>query len=475
MDLLFYPEFIELLPLWLVTAGALGLLFHEAMLRESGRALSASVSVVFALAACAAAVWRLLEIGPGRIRLFEGTVLFDEFAAGMQLVSAVSALVAILFSARYLRDERAVTGEYYALIFLAAAGMMTMALAAELLTLFIGVELASLAAYVLAGYFRVREASLEAALKYYLPGIFAAGLLLFGSAAAFGAAGDTFYASIRLAAGKPGTQGLLALAGALLLAGFSFKAALAPFHAWAPDVYDGAAAPVSSFLATGIKAAVFAALARLFAEVFDAVPWRTAFIGLALLTMTVGNLGALMQKSVKRMLAFSSVAHAGYILTAFVVVDLVPTYNFYHGLFFYLLAYTLITGGAFGILAWAAREGETGLDLDDLAGIGRRFPYMGLAMAVFMFSLAGFPPTAGFFGKYFVFKLVVDGGYPWLAVLGVLNSFLAAYYYIRVVAVFYMRGEPAGAAERNAPAFAYSLAALGCTVGALVLGFLRLY
>jgi NADH-quinone oxidoreductase subunit N len=433
-------ELIDLLPLWLVTAGAIGLLFNEAVMKEGGRHLAPYLAILFTAAALAFGVNTVIDVGSERHVLFHGSVVVDWFSATLVCISVLSALLAILFSVQYLKQERAVTGEYYALILLAVAGMITLVVAAEFLTLFVGVELVSLAGYVLAGYFRVRERSIEAALKYYLPGIFATGFLLFGIATVYGASGSTFFSEIyaKLEISSMDSM-VLGLAAVLLLSGFAFKVAVAPFHAWAPDVYDGAAAPVTAFLSTGVKAAAFAGLARVFLSVFK-MPgtWLEAFAILSVLTMVVGNVGALVQKSVKRMLAYSSVAHAGYVLIAFTAVKRVDASEFQHAVAVYMLAYTLMTGGAFGLLAYAGREGEKRTDLIDLAGMSFQRPWMAITMSVFMFSLAGFPPTAGFFGKYFIFKLAVENGYVWLAIAGVLNSFLSAYYYLRVVVYMFM-------------------------------------
>ncbi|MBW7857927.1 MAG: NADH-quinone oxidoreductase subunit N [Leptonema sp. (in: Bacteria)] len=390
----------------------------------------------------------------------------------------LSTVLTILFSADYLKQERAVTGEYYALLMLATAGMITLIVASEFLTLFVGLELVSLAGYVLAGYFRTRERSIEASLKYFLPGVFATGLILYGIATLFGATGSLSFQQI--SATLTTSQGqfyAIATAAVLILAGFSFKVAVAPFHAWAPDVYDGAAAPVSVVLSTGVKAAAFAALLRMFIEAFNFPgTWIGAFATLSVITMILGNVGAFLQKNVKRMLAYSSVAHAGYVVIAFTTVKIASADYIYHSVAVYMLAYTLMTGGAFGLLGYLGnlgQKGETRTDLADLAGLARTAPWVAVVMAVFMFSLAGFPPTAGFFGKYYVFKLAIENNYVWLAVLGVINSFLSVAFYLRVIVYMFMEPQVEKPVVSKPPVLVVS-ALLICVIGIFVAGFLPL-
>lgn len=466
-------ELIDLLPLWIVIAGALSLLFNEILLKEPGRHFSPYLALAFSLVGFVLSLMNLFSIGGEKIVLFQGTVLVDWFANALIAVSLLSTVLTILFSSDYLRQERAVTGEYYALVMLATAGMITLIVATEFLTLFVGLELVSLAGYVLAGYFRVRERSIEASLKYFLPGVFATGLILYGIATLFGATGSTSFQEI--SATLTTSQGqfyAVATAAVLILAGFSFKVAVAPFHAWAPDVYDGAAAPVSVVLSTGVKAAAFAALLRMFIEAFNFPgTWIGAFAVLSIITMILGNVGAFLQKNVKRMLAYSSVAHAGYVIIAFTAVKIASADYVYHSVAVYMLAYTLMTGGAFGLLGYLGQKGETKTDLADLAGLARSAPWVAVVMAVFMFSLAGFPPTAGFFGKYYVFKLAIENNYVWLAVVGILNSFLSVYFYLRVIVYMFMEPQNERPQLMKPSLFLIS-ALLLCVVGIFVAGFL---
>ncbi len=462
------------MPLWIVIAGALFLLLLEVVLKEEGREIAPVLTGTFLVLSLSSTFHLLSSRGmPGA--LFHGTVVVDLYSLTLQGICLLSALLTCVFSSWYLKQEKAVTGEYYALLLLAVAGMFTLVLAAEFLTLFVGLELMSLSGYVLAGYFRVKERSTEAALKYFMLGVFASAFLLYGISLLYGASGTTRFPELRhfLEQGNTGSL-FVELGAALLLVGFGFKVALVPFHGWAPDVYDGAAAPVSAFLSTGVKAAALGALVRLFAEAFGLQGnWSLGFAVLAVLTMVIGNFGALVQSSVKRMLAYSSVAHAGYLAVGLAAASLAPADEVERGAAFYLLAYTLMTAGAFGWVAWAAGKGETKTDFEDYRGLGLKQPWMGLMMAVFMFSLAGMTPTAGFFGKFYLFKLAVEHGLIWLVIVAVLNSFVSAYYYLRVVAFLFMKP-----LEGKEPPLITSTAGLRaafllCAAGSLIVGFLK--
>jgi NADH-quinone oxidoreductase subunit N len=443
-------------------------------LKEGGRKIAPLLTGTFLVLALASNFQLLTLKGmPGS--LFHGAVVVDLFSLTLQGICLLSALLACVFSSRYLASEKAVTGEYYALLLLAVAGMFTMVLASEFLTLFVGLELMSLCGYVLAGYFRVKERSTEAALKYFMLGVFASAFLLYGIAILFGVSGTTHFPELRHFLEQGNNSSILVGLGvAFLVVGFGFKVALVPFHAWAPDVYDGAPGPVSAFLATGVKAAAFGAFARLFAEAFG-LPggWSFAFGVLAILTMTLGNLGALAQGSVKRMLAFSSVAHAGYLMVGLAAASSAPADQTERAVAFYLLAYTLMTAGAFGWLSWASGKGETKTSFEDLKGLGLKHPWLGLTLTIFMFSLAGMTPTAGFFGKYYLFKLAVDQGMVGLAIVAVLNSFVSAYYYLKVVAYLYMK--PVDKTEPATLPFSWEMgtALFLCALGSLVAGFLK--
>jgi NADH-quinone oxidoreductase subunit N len=345
----------------------------------------------------------------------------------------------------YLEREQLLWPEYYALVLFAAAGMLWLAGADDMMVLFLGLEVMSVAVYVLAGFNRRSAASAEAGLKYFLIGAFASAFLLYGIALVYGATGTTSMTAAGAGLAR-GPLPLMAIAGlGLFLIGFAFKVAAAPFHMWAPDVYDGAPTPVTGFMATGVKVAGFAALARVLAVVFGAHAdvWGPALAGIAVLSMLIGNLVALNQRSLKRLLAYSSVAHAGYLLAA-----LVPGNDIAGAATLtYLFAYAVTSLAAFGLLTVLGRDGEREVTLDSIAGLSQRRPWMALALAVCMLSLLGFPPTFGFIGKWQILNALLSSGHNVLAVAIVLTSVLSAGYYLPVIMAAYMRPAAADAPE----------------------------
>jgi len=337
-------------------------------------------------------------------------------------------------------------GEYYTLLLFSVTGMMLMAQAADLIVVFLAWELLSIPLYVLAAFARPKAESEEAGLKYFLLGAFATGFVVYGTALVFGATGSTNLAAI-VAFASDGTPGLLlSIGAALILVGFGFKVAAVPFHMWTPDVYQGAPSAVTAFMSSGAKIAGFAALLRVFATAFPSIATDMTgiFWALAALTMILGNVIAIAQTNIKRLLAYSSIAHAGYILMAFVPYgnpEVAPV-SIAAGLF-YLVAYALMNFGAWGVVIALEKESGQGLELNDYAGLARKHPALAAAMTVFMLSLIGLPPTLGLVGKIYLFRAVIDGGFYGLAVIGVLTSLISAYYYLRVVVIMYMRdGEP---------------------------------
>jgi len=475
------PELTALLPLWFVVAGAVVLLLLEMFSKEDGRKILPIVAVTFLVLASGSAFSLLSRQGmPGT--LFNRSVVVDLYSVTLQAVCLLSALLTVIFSSAYLKREKAVTGEYYALILLATAGMIVLVSASEFLTLFVGLELMSISGYVLAGYLRIKEQSTEAALKYFLNGVFSSAFLLYGIAILYGVSGTTHFPELRIFLEKNmntfvngfNPAVFVQLGAALLLVGLGFKVALVPFHGWAPDVYDGSPAPVSAFLSTGVKAAAFGIFARLFTEVFGVPgPWTIALCVLAVLTMTLGNFSALGQSNLKRLLAYSSVAHAGYLAVGLAAAVGNPADSVERALAFYLLTYTFTTAGAFGWIAWASGKGESQNSFQDYQGLGYRRPWMGITLSIFMFSLAGMTPTAGFFGKYFLFKLAVDNGIIWLTVIAVFNSFISAFYYLRVVMVLYSKPEQSRSAVLLPVSVGLFFAFFLCALGALTEGFLK--
>ncbi len=393
-------------------------------------------------AAAVLAAWRSGTTGEP---LFFEMVVWDRYALFVASVILLGALLVLLLSLETRRRDGAETGEYYALVLFAATGMVLMAQAVHFIMIFLGLEILSISVYVLVGLPRHERRANEAALKYVLLGGFASGFFLYGLTFLYGAAGSLSMTAMAsyLGTGERVFNSYLLLGTALVLVGFAFKLALVPFHLWAPDVYEGAPTPITAYMAVGVKAAVLAALVRTFWEALPAVVphWTTALWILAAVTMTVGNVMALVQQSVKRMLAYSSIAHAGYLLVAVVAGSPAGV----TALLVYLLAYTVMNVGAFGVMAAGQKDRSGGELLQDFEGLGFRSPLVGAVMALFLFSLAGIPPTAGFLGKLLVFSAAVEAGYTWLVVLAVINSVVAAYYYLRVVIAIYRRSEAADA------------------------------
>lgn len=367
---------------------------------------------------------------------FQNTLRADRFGLFFTLVICAAAALTLVMSVEYLREHDLPAGDYYALVLLSTCGMVFMALANDLMVIFIALEVMSVGVYVLSGMLRGDARSIEAAMKYFLLGAFASGFLLYGIAFLYGATGTTQLDGIAEAIARDGL-GTMALLGVVFVTvGFGFKVALVPFQGWTPDVYEGAPTPVTAFMAVGVKAAAFAALVRVFGTSLEsaAVDWTGILEVLAVLTMTVGNVAAIAQRSVKRMLAYSSIAHAGYALVGLVA----NTPEGGGAVLFYLAVYTAMNVGAFAVLVALGRRGEPNDDLEAMAGVGLRQPILGLSMTVFMLALAGMPPTAGFAGKFYLFSAAIDSGHVMLAVVGVLNSLISVYYYLGVIVQMYM-------------------------------------
>jgi len=400
---------------------------------------------------------------------FGGMVVVDGFSNFVSLLLLASGLIGIGLSFDYLKRTGVEGGEYYVLLLFSISGMMLMGMSSDLVMIFLALELLSIPLYVLAGIAVPRESSEEAAIKYFLLGAFASGFLLFGTALVYGANGSTSLQAIVAAIQANQYDPALMLAGAaLILVGLGFKVAVAPFHMWTPDVYQGSPSAVTAFMAVGAKTAGFAAILRVFVLAFPALAIDIAPVmwGLAALTMILGNFVAIAQKNIKRLLAYSSIAHAGYIMMALVPYgqEGVAASSIASALF-YLVAYALTNFAAWAVVISLERANEGGLNLDDYAGLGRKHPALAAVMAVAMLSFTGVPPTLGFVGKFFLFRTVMEGGYIGLALIGVLTSLVSAYYYLRVVVIMYMRdGEPEVRSEPWLQAMAY-----GSAIGVVVL------
>ncbi len=404
--------------------------------------------------------------------IFNGMISVDKFSHGFAVVFMIAAGLTVLLSLNSLEGSSLLVSEYFALIIFATVGMNLMAASAHLLTLFLGVETLSVSLYILAGFRRTDKFSLEASFKYFLLGAFASAFLLYGIALVYGSVGSAKLSAIAEAiSGANGSAiaspGLFTAGLVLMVVGFGFKIALAPFHAWAPDVYEGSPTPIAAFMATGSKAAGFAALMRVViaSGMMSNIDWQQVMWVIALATMTIGNIVALRQENVKRMLAYSSIAHAGYILVGVLANSELGS----SAVLFYLLSYTFMNLGAFGVIAFMARGERDNITLQDLRGFAYRHPLIAVAMSIFMFSLAGIPLTAGFISKFYVFLAAVQSGYLWIVILGVINSMISLYYYLGVVVQMFMHRN-----EEEKPAFdplpAVALALFIAAFGTLNLG-----
>ncbi len=371
---------------------------------------------------------------------FAGSVLFDNFATFFSMISLIAAGLTILMSDDYLKREGFPVSEFYPLILFTTAGAMWMASGTDMMTIFLGLEVLSVSLYVLAGFFRDQPKSNEAGLKYFFLGAFSTGFLLYGVALLYGVTGTTNVAGIAayVQAHPDSVMNTMFIAGGLLLlVGFLFKVAAAPFHMWTPDVYQGAPTPITAFMSAGPKAAAFAALMRVTIVGLDGLQSEltSLFWVLAVLTMTVGNFIALNQKDLKRMLAYSSISHAGYALVGLVAWNEIGL----SAILFYMLVYTFMNMGAFAVLVLIGKKGEENLTIDGIKGLGYKKPALGVVLTIFILSLMGMPPTAGFIGKFYIFAGAIEAGYIWLAIIGVLNSAVSLYYYLRIMVQMYFR------------------------------------
>jgi len=407
---------------------------------------------------------------------FGGLIQFDTFSIFLHWLVGLVTFLVILASESYLERENLDAAEFYALILFATAGMGVLASAQELLTAFIGLEMSSISSYVLAGYRRDSAKASESAMKYFLLGSFATAFFLYGIALVYGASGSTNLAQL---AEADAHSSLLRLGLTLILVGLGFKVAAAPFQIWTPDVYEGAPTPVTALFSAGPKAATFALLLRIFSTIHAATEfWFWAFWILAALTMFVGNLGAMVQSNVKRMLAYSSIAHAGYTLVAFAAVTAVRSdpesvSGAYAAVLFYLASYALVSVGSFTVVSELGGRGERYLTFEDYAGLATRQPFAAAVLSLFLLSLLGLPITAGFFGKLYIFTAAVKSKLLWLAILMAINSIIGAYYYLRLIVMMYMQ-EYKGTAPADTAAGLSPTAAMVVTVAAIITLYLGL-
>lgn len=426
-------------PELLLVLTALSLLLLDFLVRRKG---TLAIAGVAGLLISAYVNYRLIKVGMTG-ETIQGMFVFDGYANFFKLIFYTTLLLTILLSVKYLTIEKISAGEYYSLLIFSTVGMMIMASATDLLMLYLGLELMALSTYILAGIVRGDRRSNEAALKYFFLGAFSSAFLLYGITLVYGLTGSTNLREIASALHSLNLEGspITLLALIFFITAFGFKVALAPFHMWAPDVYEGAPTPVTAFMSAGPKAAGFAVMGRVLFDVFGGLQmqWSIILEPLAILTIAVGSIIALSQTNIKRMLAYSSIAHAGYALIGIVI----GTPEGFVSAMNYLMIYMIMNMGAFAVVIMLKREGFSGENLEDYAGLAKSHPVASALMLVFMFSLTGIPPTAGFIGKFYIFMEAVYAGHTYLVIIAALFSAVSAFFYLRVVMYMYMK-EPAG-------------------------------
>ncbi|NLV71334.1 MAG: NADH-quinone oxidoreductase subunit N [Actinobacteria bacterium] len=442
------PDLVPVIPELILLVAACAVLLVEPFLKTEGPGRGDKTAVMgIALAGLAGSlVVSLALVGQHRVS-FAGMLVLDDWAVFFKVLFAIGAGLTILMSPLYLEAHRRHLGEYYALILFAVIGMDLMAAARDFILLYLALELMAISSYLLAAFFRYRARSNESALKYFLTGTFASAIMLYGISLVYGQSGATNYVAVGQVLGGQGGSVAVLFAVFLVAMGLAFKVSAAPFHMWTPDVYQGAPTPVAAFFSVGPKAAAFSAIMAAFVVAFPGAvkEWGLLFIVLSIVTMLVGNVFALVQTNVKRMLAYSSIAHAGYLLTGVGAMGWAGNSYPGQGVMLYLAAYTFMNLGAFGVLAYLKSQRPESFDhtLKQMAGLGRSSPWAAVLLSLFLLSLTGIPGTAGFIGKFYVFSGVVWAGLWWLAVIGVLLSAVSAYYYLRVIIYMFFR-EPEG-------------------------------
>jgi NADH-quinone oxidoreductase subunit N len=439
-------DMIRFLPETILTvAGTLLMVLDPVLHRRSSNAFG-HISILALLAAIGGAIYAYGNAGMA----FGGMLVVDGFATFFRVLALTVGILVVLASYRFLKRQDAETSEYHALLLFSIAGQCLMVASNELIMVFIGLEISSIASYILAGYLREDKQANEASLKYFLLGSFATAFFLYGVALTYGSTGTIQLNAVHdviLGPNAPSAV-FVGLAAALMFVGLAFKVSAAPFQIWAPDVYQGAPTPISAFLSAGPKAAAFAVFLRIFMTAFAPIGagWEPLVWISALLSMTIGNFAALRQTNIKRMLAYSSIAHAGYVMVALAARSSIGT----AAAMFYLAAYAFMNIGAFAAVTHISGRGERFQSIKDMAGLGRKQPVTAAMLTIFLLSLIGVPLTGGFFGKFYIFKAALESHLVWLTVLGLLNSAVAAYYYLRILVMMYMH-EPSEAAAEAEP------------------------
>ncbi len=443
-------DFLYLAPLGVLTLVGLLLILAEAFAIGKARAFLMQLTVAGCVMAGLAAIYTWKSLAPGQsVSAFSGMLIADRMSMFLiALFSGTTGLIAVL-GAAHQREYDWEIGEFFGLMVLAAAGMSMIAMAGDLVTIFIGIETMSLAVYVMTAARRKSRAGSEGAMKYFLMGAFASGFLVYGMALLYGATGTTNLHEISRVLAASESSSLTVAAVFMLIIAFGFKIAAIPFHMWAPDAYEGAPTPVTAFMAAAVKTAAIAGMIRVFVQALggDVVPfgqmgWSSIFAIIAAITMTVGNIAALRQDNIKRMLAYSSVAHAGVLLVGLITAGIAPEGEGLASVLYYLLAYSVATVGAFGVVVWIGSRDRERVLISDWYGLGAARPAVAMVMTLFMLSFAGIPPTGGFFAKFFLFKsalMAQEGVLLWLVIVGVLNSMISIFYYLKVVMAMYFR------------------------------------
>jgi NADH-quinone oxidoreductase subunit N len=461
-------DYLRILPEIILTVFGIVVMMLEAV--SKGKRGYLGIIALLGLAAAFASNLPGLVADPGAA--FHDMITVDSYGIFFRAVVIGVGFLSILSSLSYLeREEANAGGEFYALILFSVVGQCIMVTAADLIMVFIGLEISSIATYILAGFLRDDRRNNESALKYFLLGSFATAFFLYGTAWIFGSVASTNIEVIRK--WMPDNQtssvsAIVAVAVAMIFVGLGFKVSVAPFQMWAPDVYQGASAPATGFMSAGPKAAAFAVFFRLFMTAFLPLHerWAGLMWGCALGTMLVGNLGALMQTNVKRMLGYSSIAHAGYVMVALTAASSVGV----SAAMFYLASYAVMNIGAFAVIGYVASRNERFVKIEDLAGLGRRQPAVAALLSIFVFSLIGVPLTGGFVGKFYIFQAALNSHLVWLTVLGLVNSAIAAYYYLKIIVAIYMRVPDVPTMQLEAPPVSLRVAMWVSAIGVLALG-----
>ncbi len=469
-----------LTPYLILVVTGMMLVLAEAFYRGRDRSALVGLAVAGSLASAIASIvlYKTVSAG-GRIELLYGMLLADKMAYVLSALFAVTTAFAALMSPAHQKEHEWQIGEYYGLMLLSASGMVMLAHAANLVTVFLGIETMSIGVYVMVAMRRRSRRGNEAAMKYFLIGAFATGFLMYGMALLYGAAGTLSLVRMQAALLATTNPGLVVAGGFLLVVAFGFKVAAVPFHMWAPDAYEGAPTPVTGFMAAAVKAAAIAAMIRVFGVALggDVIPygvlgWASPLVIIAALTITIGNLSAVRQDNIKRMLAYSSISHAGVLLVGLCALGL-GAGSANPALVYYLISYSVTTMGAFAVVAYVGSKNRERLLVDDWAGLAGRHGGAALAMTICLLSLGGVPPTAGFFAKFYVFKAAMEvsgNQLLWLVIVGVINSAISIYYYLRIVTAMYFREATQPFAPTRSPGLLFVMVA--CPLLVLEMGIM---